>query len=213
MSTSSSRTHIVLNITALSDAEVASTIAGIQKVAPTSALMKNAAVAASFAALGTKAAALASAIATVAADNTQLAQDETLRDDARTAVQGELESLRALVVSQATGPSDVASMGFVPRSPAAQTRTVPPAPASLVTRTGRLHGRASVTVQTTAKGSYVAESTADPLSPTSVWASLPGTGKRRVVTAPTGTKVWVRFAQVRFGLQSDWSTPVLVTLP
>jgi hypothetical protein len=41
---------------------------------------------------------------------------------------------------------------------------------------------------------------------------LPGNGKQRIITGPSGTKVWVRFAQVRYGLQSDWSVPVLVTL-
>jgi hypothetical protein len=42
---------------------------------------------------------------------------------------------------------------------------------------------------------------------------LPGNGKqRRIITGPIGTKVWVRFARLRYGLQSEWSVPVLVTL-
>jgi hypothetical protein len=38
-------------------------------------------------------------------------------------------------------------------------------------------------------------------------------GKTRAVTGPSGTKVWVRFARVRGGLQSAWSVPILVTIP
>jgi hypothetical protein len=78
-----------------------------------------------------------------------------------------------------------------------------------------VHGRASATVQETGtlRGNYVAEATSDPISPASAWTSLAGNGKQRRIVGPTGTKVWVRFAQVRYGLQSDWSTPVLVTLP
>ncbi len=82
-------------------------------------------------------------------------------------------------------------------------------------RPEKAHGRARVTVQDSgvSRGSYIAEGTSDPISATSVWSLLPGNGKQRIVTGPTASKVWVRFAQVRYGLQSDWSMPVLVTLP
>jgi hypothetical protein len=43
--------------------------------------------------------------------------------------------------------------------------------------------------------------------------TLPGYGKTRKVTGPSGSKVWVRFARVRGEVQSAWSTPVLVTIP
>jgi hypothetical protein len=74
-------------------------------------------------------------------------------------------------------------------------------------------GRARVTVQEPAgvHGRYLAESSPDPVGP-ATWSLLPGNGKQRIVTGPSGTKVWVRFAQVRYGLMSDWSVPVLVTL-
>ncbi len=46
------------------------------------------------------------------------------------------------------------------------------------------------------------------------WTALPGTGKsRKLLGYASGTKLWVRFAAVRRGLQSAWSTPVLVTIP
>ncbi len=176
---------------------------------------RGAAVAASYAALGTKTTTLASAVAIVAADHAQLKLDEAARVKARTAVQGELESLRSLVVSQATGASDITGMGFTPLTPAPKTRTLPAAPAVVLVRPEKVHGRARAAVQETGsiRGSYVAESTPDPISPTSAWSPLPGNGKQRTIVGATGSKVWVRFAQVRYGLQSDWSTPVLVTLP
>lgn len=75
-------------------------------------------------------------------------------------------------------------------------------------------GRARVSVHETGDthGRYVAESSPDPVGPTTR-SPLPGTGKSRTLTGPSGTKVWVRFARVRGQMQSDWSTPVLVTLP
>jgi hypothetical protein len=210
---STQRIRISLNVSDMSDADVASTVAGIQKVAPSSALMQNAGIAASYTALGKKATTLASAAGTVAADHVQLKLDETARLTARTSIQGELDSLRGLVANAASSPSDITGMGFVQLSRSAQTRTTPMPPAELVTRLGRVHGRARVAVAGNTSGNYVAESTPDPIAPTSVWTSLPGNGKQRTLTGATGSKVWVRFAQVRYGLQSDWSTPVLVTLP
>jgi hypothetical protein len=76
-----------------------------------------------------------------------------------------------------------------------------------------LHGKARVSVQTTgtSHGRYVAESSPDPIG---TWTSLPGTGKERKLSGfASGAKLWVHFAQVRDGLQSDWSAPVLVCFP
>ena len=51
-------------------------------------------------------------------------------------------------------------------------------------------------------------------NPIGVWTSLPGNGKQRKLSGyASGTQLWVQFAQVRYGLQSPWSTPVLVTIP
>jgi hypothetical protein len=199
----------------MSDEEMAAAVAGIQKLAPSSPLMKNAGIAASFTALGAKATAFTTALSAVSADHQQLRDDQEARDASRILVEGELDALRGLVVNAASGTGDLTGMGFTPATPATPSRTVPAAPAIVIVRPEKAHGRARVTVQETgtARGSYVAESTPDPLSATSVWSLFPGNGKQRIVTGPTGTKVWVRFAQVRYGLQSDWSTPVLVTLP
>jgi hypothetical protein len=213
MGSNTQRFHIALDMSHMNDAEIASTVAGIQKVAPSSALLQDAGIAASYKALGTKATTLTSRIAALAADQAQVKLDETALLTARTDIEGELGSLRGLVVNAATSPADITGMGFVQMIRAGQTRTVPMPPAQLITRLGKVHGRARVTVSGVKTGNFVAESTPDPLVATSVWSSLPGNGRQRTLTGATGSKLWVRFAQVRYGLQSDWSTPVLVTLP
>jgi hypothetical protein len=215
MATKIEHQHVEMNISTMTDAEIASTIGAIQKVGATSSLLQNPAIAASAAALAKKGSALTAAGLVVTIDEKQLKLDIAARAVARTSVEGELANLRTLVSTNATSPADIAGMGMIPLVRLTQTRTVPPAPAEIITRLGKVHGRARVAVveNAGAHGSYVAEATADPVSVTSAWTSLPGTGKQRVLTGATGAKLWVRFAQVRYGLQSDWSTSVLVTLP
>jgi hypothetical protein len=207
------RFRISLEISSLDDATRASLITGIQKVSAQSALAQLPAVATSLAALGNRMAALTTAIGAVAADNKQLKQDITVRDLARAAVDVELGTLRTLVANNATVASDITGMGFTFLDHASTTRTRPETPSEVLVRLERKSGRARVTVNEPAgkKGHYVAESSPDPIGP-ATWSPLPGNGKQRIITGPSGTKVWVRFAQVRYGLQSDWSVPVLVTL-
>jgi hypothetical protein len=208
------RFHIALDLSTLDDVKRAGLIAGVQKLAPQSTLMQIPAIAASVAALGKKGATLVTSNAAVGADEKQLKADVLTRDVARNAVDVEFVTLRTLVANNATAPSDITSMGFLLSDPASRTRTQPAAPSEILTRFGKAHGKARVTVNETGttKGRYVAESSPDPIGP-ATWSPLPGNGKQRVLTGATGTKVWVRFAQVRYGLQSDWSAPVLVTLP
>jgi hypothetical protein len=62
-------------------------------------------------------------------------------------------------------------------------------------------------------GNFVAQVSTDPIGP-ATWQPLPGNGKQRTLSGyATGTKLWVQFAQVRWGLQGPWSVPVLVTIP
>jgi hypothetical protein len=78
------------------------------------------------------------------------------------------------------------------------------------------HGRTKLTVYETRgapRGEYVAQWSPDPYGPTT-WAQLGiGHGKSRWVSGQPGTKVWVRFARVRGQSQSEWSTPMLITIP
>ena len=61
---------------------------------------------------------------------------------------------------------------------------------------------------------YVARfTTSSPITPTSVFEPLPGTGKLRKLSGQPGTTVLVQFALVYQGQQSDWSAPVPVTFP
>jgi hypothetical protein len=215
MSTNAQKYRISLPLSEMSDAEVVAQVAAIQKLAPTSPLMKSAAVAASVTAVGTKAATFTTSLGAVSADEQQLRDDRGARNAARTLLEGELGTLMALVVNTASGTGDLTGMGFVPATKAPRLRTVPPAPSLVIARPEKAHGRARVSVQDAGSRNwkYLAEATPDPVSATSVWSVLAGTGKQRTLTGPTGTRSWVRFAQVRDGLQSDWSTPVLVTLP
>jgi len=42
---------------------------------------------------------------------------------------------------------------------------------------------------------------------------MPGAGKQRKLSGyASGTRLWVRFAAVKYGQQSAWSTPVMLTM-
>ncbi len=185
----------------------------MEKVAPQSALMKVPSIAASYASVVTKSTALGGLVAAVAADDKQLKADTAARNGAHSALLLELVGLKALVLSNATTEADITAMGFKVLDLSATSRTQPPAPASLLVYLGKVQGKARVVVQGATRGHFAAQVSPDPVTATS-WASLPGNGKERKLSGyPSGTKLWVRFAQVRYGLQSDWSVPVLVTIP
>ena len=201
-----------LNARLLNDLSRARTLAAIQQVAQQSPLLKIPAIAASLAGLATKGATLATDVGTTAAAEKQLKASVGVRATSRHAFDLELHALKTLVETNATGPSDITGMGFSLLAVAKPSKTAPDAPAALVVTTGRVHGKATVSVQGKGQlGRFVAESSPDPAA---VWSTLAGTGKQRKLSGyASGTKLWVRFAQVRFGLQSAWSVPVLVTIP
>jgi hypothetical protein len=210
-----SRWRIALDTRLLNAASAGNFVGGIEKVAPQSALMQVPAVAASYAALVKKATTLGGLVTAVAADDKQLKADTTARDLAFNAVVLELLGLKSLVLSNAVTMADITAMGFAVLNSTKATRTQPDAPTLLIVKTGKAHGKASVTVnETGTKGRYVAQIATDPIGAAASWSDLPGNGKQRKLSGyATGTKLWVHFAQVRWGLQSDWSTPVLVTIP
>jgi hypothetical protein len=210
-----SRWRIVLDTRLLNAAATGNLVGGIEKVAASSALMAVPTIAASYAALVKKNTALTGLVAAVVADDKQLKADITARDLALSAVILELLGLKSLVVSNATSAADITAMGFALLNSTQAARTQPDPPAALLVTLGKAHGKARVTVAGAApSGHYVAQIAADPVAPTTTWSDLPGNGKQRKLSGyATGTKLWVRFAQVRWGLQSDWSTPVLLTIP
>jgi hypothetical protein len=205
-----SRFRIALDTHLLDDLTRGNLAASIQKVAPQSALNKIPEIAASVAALGKKAATLKADNEAVASDEKQLKNDITARDASRTAVDLELTALKSLVVRDAQTEADITAMGFSLIT-TARSRAKPDAPivvSKMTKRTRVMH----VVVAGKVHGNFVAEASTD-ATPTT-WMPLVGTGRSRALVAyASGAKVWVRFAQVRYGLQSDWSTPILVTIP
>jgi hypothetical protein len=207
------RWRVALNITLLKDAERESILAGIQKVAQQSTLMQIPAIAASYAALTTKGTTFATNVSTAAANEKLWKASAAARDVSRDVFDMELDTFKTLIENNATSAADVAGTGLALLTVTKSAKTVPDAPATPIVKPGRQHGRATVLVPGKGYiGRFVAEMSTDPIG-AATWAPLPGNGKSRVVSGPTGTKVWVHFAMVRWGLQSAWSTPVLVTIP
>jgi hypothetical protein len=116
------------------------------------------------------------------------------------------------VESNATTADDITGMGFELLTVTKSSKTLPDPPAALLVYTGKVHGKARVVVAGAGYlGHFAAEMSPDPIG---TWASLPGTGKERKLSGfPSGTKVWVHFATLKWGLQSAWSAPVLVIIP
>jgi hypothetical protein len=208
-----SKWRAALTTSLLNDAMRANLLAGIQKVAPQSTLMQNPAIAASYAALGTSGATLATSVVTAAATKQQhvLASDQ--RDTARVAFDLEITAFKSLVEAYATNAEDITGMGLTLLSVTKGAKTTPDVPAPPIIKIGKQHGKARVSIPGKGYvGRFVAQASPDPMAPGS-FVPLPGNGKSRTLTGVTGTKLWVQFALVRWGLQSAWTTPVLVTLP
>jgi hypothetical protein len=209
-----SRLRAQLNTRLLDDALRQSTLAGIQKVAQQSALAQDPSIAVSLGALGSKGAALSTEIATIAGLLGQLRAAIVSRNTLRGVFDSELVTLKTLVENQAANEGDITGMGFTVLDGNDMTQAPPDPPAALLVRTGTAHGKARVSVQGKGYvGHFAAEMSLAAVTP-AAWSALPGTGKERRLTGyASGTQIWVHFAAVRFGMQSDWSVPVLVTIP
>jgi len=209
-----SKWRAALNTHLLDDLERANLLAGIIKVASQSTLIQDPSIAASVAALTAKGATNTANVAVSAALDAQLRASLTERGASRAAFDLEIVVLKALVENRATSSADVTGMGFPLFVLAKASKTQPDAPAALVVMTGKVHGKARVAVQGKGYlGHFAAEASLKPVAP-SAWSTLPGTGKQRNLSGyASGTKVWVRFAAIKFGMQSAWSVPSLVTIP
>jgi hypothetical protein len=208
------RFRAALNPSALDDTERTEALASIQKVAQQGPLFQIAAIVASYAALGSKGTNLTTAIAQAAADRAAYEKSVGTRDTARLTFDRELDTYKTLVENNAASTGDVTGMGLSLLTIATPTRTPPDPPAALIVKIGKQHGKARVAVAGKGyQGSFAAQVSADPIGP-ATWSALPGTGKQRKLNGyPTGTKLWVQFAAIRFGMQSAWCTPVLITIP
>jgi hypothetical protein len=209
-----SRWRAAMNTRLMNDAERATTLTGIQKAAQQGTLIQVPAIAASFAALGTKGTTFATEVAEASSYESLFRASVTARDLARFALDLELDTFRTLVENNATNAGDVTSMGLPLLTISSASRTPPDPPAALLVKPGTVHGKARVVVAGAGyMGTFAAEVSTDPIG-AATWSSLPGTGKQRKLAGyPSGTKLWVHFAAIRFGMQSAWSVPVLVTIP
>jgi hypothetical protein len=209
-----SRIRVSLPTTTLTDAERLALITGIQKVAPSSALIKVPAIATSITALGTNGAALKAASDQVAEDLKQLKLDEATRDQARADTDLAFVTLKALVTQSAQSATDVTSVGLEVLNTVRPTPSKPAVPGPIVVLPTTKSGTAKIGVSAKGELGYltVAEVSTDPIG-AGTWTLLPGSGKQRKLSGyASGTKLWVRFAAVRYGQMSDWSVPVLLTV-
>ena len=203
-----------LEISRLTDEDVHVVVGNVKVASATSALvLASPTMQASVAALLTKDATLAKTNTAVTNDKQTLRIDIAAEATARADVHGELRSYETLLTNAAKSPADVHAGGLTsapPRPPRNQAPTVPGAAVTKYPKVG--HGKATVSVEDPGptRHLFVAQQSVDGVT----WTGLGvGYGKSRVVTGASGTKIWVRFAMIRGGLQSDWSVPVLVTLP
>jgi hypothetical protein len=205
------RIRVALNLAKMKDDELHKLVTAIGALAPNSALMGVPAVAAAVGVVASQGTAFKAADDTVAADTEKLRNDKQAKAATRGTLENGVTALAGAVGANAKNAADVASMGLVMAGGHTVATADPVAPEAVNVKIPKKgHGRATVTVPE--KGRFVAEQSPDPIGP-ATWAPLPGTGKSRTVTGATGTKVWIRFARVRGQLQSDWSTPILVTIP
>jgi hypothetical protein len=216
MALTNSRLHAQLDFSDLSDAARQGILTAIQQLAPSSSLYTaSSSIQASYAALVKKGTVLQQDIGAVASDKQKLRADLSLETAARTSFDAELRNLATLTESASVTSADLTGMGFTVRPPRTIATAPPAVPTSVeVKLPARGRGVARVVAMYTGAGKphFVGQWSPDPVTATS-WSTLPGAGRTRVVTGASGTHVWVRFATMRAQLQSDWCTPVLVTIP
>jgi hypothetical protein len=203
-----------LNVALLDDLGRQNLVTSIQKVAAQSPLMQVSAIAASVAAITTKGAAFATNVATTSTLEKQFKASATVRDVSRATLDSELVTLRALTENSATSATDITSMGFVLLESTKSSKAPPSPPEAILVRPGKERGKVRVAVQGKGYlGQFAAQISPDPIG-ANTWTSLPGTGKTRQLSGyASGTKLWVQFATVRWGLQSAWCPPVMVLIP
>jgi hypothetical protein len=203
-----------MDISRLTDADVHTLVGNIQVAAPTSTLvLASPSLQASVTALGTKDATFTKTNTQVENDKQALKIDLSMDALARADLEGELRTYTTLLTNVAKSPTDIHAGGLIPAAPRASRNTPPTVPASIDVKTPRVgHGKIRATVHETGSSQhqYVAQQSVDGTTWTALGA---GHGKSRVITGASGAKIWVRFAMVRGDLQSDWCTPVLVTIP
>jgi hypothetical protein len=115
----------------------------------------------------------------------------------------------------AKSEDDLTAGGLQKRTLKASAGALRPPESLDITFPRRLRGEFTASAHQTGvgRGRYAAQLSTDANMPTT-WVDLRGYGKSRKVKGyKSGTQVWLRFAQLSGQDQSDWGTPVLVTVP
>ncbi len=210
------RFRAALNFKDLTDTSRHTTLGSIEKLAPASTVYSNnPSLQASLASLVKKDAALSTSNTTVENDKKQLKADTANETVARAAYDAELHNFATLAGNAATSAADLAGLGLTPLVPAPRPKGPPPVPAGIDIRyPARGHGKATIAVQAPkgAAWDYMIQVSPNPPTATS-YEMVPGNGKTRVLTGASGTQLWVKAARIRGGVQSDFCTAVLVTIP
>ena len=210
--------HVLLDVHALNADDTAreKLCTSIAKLAPQSPLYSDPAVQAAVASVGTTFTTFVTARQKAAQSAKQHALDAVAASDAGTENNKSLLLLRTLVQNSAKNESDLTSMAltaYTGRPPAPPL--LPPEQIDVKPgKKGSGKARASVHELGTTRRRYAARTTAAfPVTPASVFEPVPGTGKQRKLSGQPGTTVWIQFALVHGGQQSDWSAAVPVTFP
>ena len=208
------RIHVSMNLTDKDDKWRLNTIAGVVDLAPTSPLFVLPSVQESVTALATLGVSLKADNDTVAANRTKLASSVEIEANTRREIDSVLLTLKAVVENKATQTSDLASLGFEERGAAPPKAQLTPPESIDITLPSKLRGQFTASAREIGKTTwrYAVAWSPDPVGE-DTWVLLAGYSKARRVTGPSGTRVWVRFARVRGQVQSEWGTPVLVTIP
>jgi hypothetical protein len=207
--------HVLLDTITLDDTELHQVSADIKDAATTSQIvLASPAMQASAKDVADKDTALTKSNVAVNHDRLQLHTDLGAEAQARSDLRRGIRVFAALVSANATSPADIQGAGLNPRPDKPKGATLDPTPPDQIVekRPKNGHGKTVVAVHETGptRHQYVAEQSLDGVTFTQLGV---GHGKTRVVTGASGTKVWVRFAMVKLGKQSGWSTPLIVTLP
>jgi hypothetical protein len=205
--------HIQLDFGQLDDAARLELAIGIAKQAPQSALFAdNPAIQAAVDAVVAKAKKLDERNLAVAQTRAQLRADISDELVARTELDGALRALATLTEVGAKSPSDLVQMAFRPLD---TTRSIlgPQPPDGIdVQIPKRGHGHVTVSARQSNDKRRHYEVEICPYG-SDTWTRLIGHGKTRTVKGASGDQLWVRFATVKGEVQSEWCTPVLVTIP
>jgi hypothetical protein len=205
-----------MNLNTVDDQWRFDTIARITQSAPQSPLYATVpAIQAAVAALGALGSAFKVKSDTVAADRAKLAIDLDAEVNARSDIDAALLTIKSLFENNAKSDEDLTAGGLQKRNPRASAAPLLPPESVDITFPKKLRGQFTASAHHTGSGraQYAAQLSTDGSTPAN-WVDLKGTGKSRKVTGyRSGSQVWLRFARLSGQDQSDWGTPVLVTVP